>query len=100
MKYQNSTSIMIKGAKTREDVHYNFNILLNNKKVQIIKGTVFNQKQEPSKGAAIQVTQISNINNRRSILGYSYTDENGKYLFTIRALPRMRYEIAVYAPLT
>jgi len=91
---------MIKGSELSPNIYYDLHIILNNKKHQIIRGTVYNQKKKPSAGAIIQVTQISNRNDSRSILGYSYTDEDGKYVFAIEALPYMKYEIAVYAPLS
>ena len=99
MSCQRNNSITLENSKLKEAMYYHLNIMLKGKRLQIIKGTVYNQKQKPSRGAVIQVTQISNLN-RRSILGYCYTDENGKYLFAIEAQPYMKYEIAVYAPLS
>ncbi|OYO76233.1 hypothetical protein C8E03_10255 [Lachnotalea glycerini] len=94
-----SASFTIEGAKLKCRNNH-FNIQLDRQKFQIIKGTVFNQKQHPCKGAAIQVFQINCKNNDRSLLGYVLTDEAGEYLFAIEAKPFMKYEIIIYAPLS
>lgn len=100
MKNQRTTSIMIFGSKLRQNMQYNFNVMLRTHSFQIIRGTVYDHNKKPSKGAVIQITQIRMDNNRRQILGYSYTDEKGQYVFTIQALSYMKYEMTVYAPLS
>jgi hypothetical protein len=92
-------SILLKGRQLKVHTHYQLEVVLNCRCLQIIKGIVYDQKQQPSVGAALKLTEISNKNHAKSILGYCFTDAKGEYLFAIEALPWMRYEITVYAPL-
>lgn len=93
------TSILIDTINLNCKIKYNLNIILKSKRRVIIKGTVYNKKQQPSIGAAIEMIQIDCRNNIKKILGYSYTDCKGEYLFFIEVLPYMLYEIAIYSPL-
>ncbi|MDR3594085.1 hypothetical protein [Clostridium sp.] len=78
---------------------YNLDIILMSKRRVIIRGTVYNAKKQPSIGAAIEVIQIEPKSNAREILGYSYTDNKGEYLFSMEVLPYMIYELKIYSPL-
>lgn len=93
------TSILIKTNNLNCRTKYNLNIILKSSKRVIIKGTVYNAKKQPSIGAAIEIIQINCKSRIKEILGYSYTDNKGEYLFSIEVLPDMSYEIAVYSPL-
>lgn len=97
---KSNTSIIIEGSMLSSNAQYNLNIVLNSNQYQIIKGTIYNQNQKPMAGAVIQVTQIDVKNKIKDTLGYSYTDGKGKYLFAIKALPYMKYEMTVYSPLS
>lgn len=92
-------SILLEGRQLNDHTHYQLEFVLDCRCLQIIKGIVYDQNQKPSVGAALKVTQIRNKNHAKSILGYCFTDEKGEYLFAIEALPWMKYEIMVYAPL-
>ena len=100
MKERSHASIILFGSKLRPNSQYNFNLMLRTQRFQIIRGTVYDQNHQPSIGAVIQITQIRVDNNKRKILGYCYTDENGEYVFATQALFHMKYEMAVYAPLS
>lgn len=93
------SSFIINGNNLRYCSENHVNIHLKRQNFQIIKGTVYNQKQEPSIGAAVQVVEISCKNHSRHLLGYTLTDENGHYLFSLVAKPCMKYELAIYDPL-
>jgi hypothetical protein len=92
-------SILIKTNNLNCRIKYNLNIILNSNRRVIIKGVVYNTKKQPSIGAAIEIIQIDLRSMTKKILGYSYTDSKGEYLFSIEVLPYMFYEIAVYSPL-
>ena len=92
-------SFIINGAKLQSCTNNHFNFKLEKQNFQIIKGTVYNQKQEPCIGATVQVIQISCKDNARCLLGYVQTDEKGEYLFSLEAKPCMKYELTIYAPL-
>ncbi|MFT4005821.1 MAG: hypothetical protein QM683_09360 [Lacrimispora sp.] len=93
------SSFVISGARLQSSKDNHFNIRLKGRCFQIIRGTVYNQNQEPCAGAAVQVIEINGEDHSRIPLGYAFTDENGYYLFSIEAKPSMKYELAVYAPL-
>lgn len=99
MKSCEKTSILINTNNLNCRTKYNLNIILKSKKRVIIKGIVYNAKKQPSIGAAIEMIQIDCQSNIKKILGYSYTDDKGEYLFCIEVLPYMIYEIAIYSPL-
>ncbi|MEY8355922.1 hypothetical protein AALB39_21555 [Lachnospiraceae bacterium 54-53] len=90
---------LINGAKLQSCRENHFNFYLKRRSYQIIRGTVYNKNREPCAGAAVQVTQINCGDQSRSMLGYTLTDENGNYLFSLEAKPHMKYELAVFAPL-
>ncbi|MDR7811344.1 carboxypeptidase-like regulatory domain-containing protein [Lacrimispora sp.] len=93
------SSLRINGAKLQSQPEYHFDIHLENQKFQIINGTVYSENQKPCAGAAVRITQIDCRDNTSSLLGYTLTDENGYYLFSMKAKTNMKYELAVYAPL-
>jgi hypothetical protein len=93
------TSILINSNNFNCRTKYNLNIILKSKKRVIVKGTVYNKKKIPSIGAVIEVIEVDCRNNTRKILGYSYTDDKGEYLFCIEAFSYMLYEIVIYSPL-
>jgi len=101
MKPYKKTSILIKTNNLNCGEKYNLNIILNlnSNKTVIIKGIVYNAKKQPSIGAVIEVIQINCKSNDKEILGYSYTNNKGEYLFAIEVLPYMVYEFAIYSPL-
>ncbi|HCD42705.1 MAG TPA: hypothetical protein DEQ64_03000 [Lachnoclostridium sp.] len=93
------SSLKINGAKLQSRPEYHFDIQLEKSIYQIINGTVYSQDQKPCASAVVQITQIDCRDNTRSLLGYTLSDENGYYLFSIKAKACMKYELAVYAPL-
>lgn len=99
MNCYKKASFVIKGAKLCRCRENHFPIRLDPKEFQIIKGIVYNAKNEPCDGAVVQVIQISCKDEVRNLLGYALTDEYGQYLFAIEAEPYMKYELMVYAPL-
>lgn len=99
MNCSKKESFIIKGTELQRCKKNNFNIKLSPKKSQIIKGTVYNQRQEPCEGAVVLVLQISCKNKTKKLLGYVLTGEEGEYLFAIEAKPDMKYELTIYAPL-
>lgn len=93
------SSFIINGAKLQSRPEYHFRIQLDKQNFQIINGTVYGQDQNPCACAAVRITQISCRDNTRRLLGYTVTDENGYYLFSIKAKADRKYELSVYAPL-
>jgi len=93
------TSILIKTNNLSCGAKYDLNIILKLNRTVIIKGIVYNSKKKPSIGAAIEVIQINSKSNTKEILGYSYTNNKGEYLFAMEILPYMVYEFAIYSPL-
>ncbi|SET86508.1 carboxypeptidase-like regulatory domain-containing protein [Lacrimispora sphenoides] len=93
------SSLKINGAKLQSHPEYHFDIHLEKQKFQVINGTVYSENQKPCAGAAVRITQIDCRDNTSSLLGYTLTDENGYYLFSMKAKTNMKYELAVYAPL-
>lgn len=92
------TSICINTDKLNCGTQYNLNIILKSNK-RIIKGTVYNKNKIPKVGAAIEVVEVNCKTNSKKIVGYSYTDTRGKYLFCIENLPHVFYELFIYSPL-
>ncbi|MBU3087625.1 hypothetical protein KPL42_03855 [Clostridium gasigenes] len=76
----------------------NCTFIIENKRT-IIKGVVTTRKGVPTKGASIEVVQVNIYDSKRTVLGCTYTDRNGKYAFSILPLCNMIYEFIVYSPL-
>ncbi len=93
------SSLRISGARLQSRPEYHFRIQLDKQSYQIIKGTIYGQNQEPCGGAVIRITQIDCRDFYRQLLGYTVADENGYYLFSIKAKADKKYELTVYAPL-
>lgn len=93
------TSILINTNNLNYCSKYNLNIILKCHRRVIIKGTVYNSNKLPSIGAAIEVIQVSSGSDIRKIIGYSYTDNKGEYLFSLEVLPDIFYEMNIYSPL-
>jgi hypothetical protein len=53
----------------------------------------------PSIGAAIEVIRVNYSSNARETIGYAYTDNKGKYLFSLEILSNIFYEMNIYSPL-
>jgi len=99
MNCSKKSSFIIEGARLERCKDNHFNIKLDSQKLQIIKGTIYNQKKEPCEGTVVQIVQISWSDKSKYLLGYVFTDENGEYLFALEAKPSMLYELSIYAPL-
>ena len=99
MKSSKRNYILLDCNYLDETKRYNLNIILSPKKRVIIKGKVYNSKKQPSIGAVIEVIQFDSKRNIEDILGYSYTDNKGEYLFSIEVSPKKYYEIRIYSPL-
>lgn len=99
MNGSKKASFVIKGSKLNFCKENHFPIQLDRQKFQIVKGTVYNQNQEPCEGAVVQVIQINCKDKTKNLLGYVLTGENGEYLFAIEAKPCMKYELTIFAPL-
>lgn len=99
MNYFKKASFIVEGAKLHYNRNNHINIKLDSQKFQIIKGTVYNQKKKPCEGAVVQIIQMSCRDKSKYLLGYVFTDENGRYLFALEAKPCMIYELAIYSPL-
>lgn len=93
------SSLRISGAKLQSRPEYHFRIQLGKPNFQVINGTIYCQNQKPCAGAVVRITQIDCRDNTRCLLGYTMTDKNGYYLFSIKARADRKYELAVYAPL-
>ncbi len=93
------SSLRINGARLQSRPEYHFHIQLEKQNFQIIKGTIYGQDQKPCRGAVIRIAQIDCQDGTRQLLGYTVADENGYYLFSIKAKSDKKYELAVYAPL-
>ncbi|WP_333860856.1 hypothetical protein [Clostridium sp.] len=78
---------------------YNLNLILKEHERVIIKGTVYNLNKMPSIGAAIEVIRVNYSSNARETIGYAYTDNKGKYLFSLEILSNIFYEMNIYSPL-
>ncbi|MFL0197711.1 hypothetical protein ACJDU8_19380 [Clostridium sp. WILCCON 0269] len=93
------TSVLINTSNLNHCRKYNLNIILKCYKRVIIKGTVYNPNKLPSIGAAIEIIQVNFGSDIRKIIGYSYTDNKGEYLFSLEVLPDIFYEMNIYSPL-
>lgn len=62
----------------------------------LIKGRVFNPDDTPSKGACVEVIEL---NLTETTLGYVFTNNEGKFGFTINYRPNVDYKLNVYSPL-
>lgn len=91
--------ILINSNDLNSRTKYNLNIILMTKKRVIIQGTIYNAKKQPSIGAVIEIIQIHYKKDIKHILGYSYTDNKGEYMFSIEVSPKVFYEIRIYSPL-
>ncbi len=93
------SSFTVRGSRLLPCRENHFDFHLGRINFQIIKGTVYCLNQTPSAGAAVQITQFDMVNHTSTVLGYTITDEAGRYVFSLEARPDMKYEISVFAPL-
>lgn len=99
MDHSIKASFIIKGSKLLPCRENHFNFHLDKSRFQIIKGTVYRFNDTHCAHAVVEVTQIDGKNHTRKLLGYTITDENGRYLLSLEAIPGFKYELSVYAPL-
>jgi hypothetical protein len=99
MDCHKNTSFTIRGSRLLPCRENHFNFHLGRINFQIIKGIVYCLNQTPSAGAVVLITQVDMVNHTSTVLGYSITDEAGRYVFSLEAQPDMKYEISVFAPL-
>lgn len=99
MTNDKKTPIILHGYNLMERTKCNVDIVIKKKNISIIKGTVYNEKHKPAVGAAIEVKEINCFNKKSTILGYCFTDNKGKYVFSLTAAYGMCYEISIYSPL-
>jgi hypothetical protein len=88
--------ILIRGISLKPGKNI-LNLTLNAEKSTLIKGTVYAGKDVPSVGASIKVVEINPLNKKRKILGYTYTDDKGKYQIKVIPISYMLYEFTVYS---
>lgn len=99
MNWSYNESFMLRGYCLKENINSHLNIILSNRSTSIVRGIVYSSDGEISCGAAIEIKQINPINCQSHIVGYTYTNNCGEYVFALEANPCMFYEITVYAPL-
>jgi 5-hydroxyisourate hydrolase-like protein (transthyretin family) len=68
------------------------NINLNKKR--IITGNLLDDEGNPKANVTIEVSEV--LNNKKTVLGYTVTDENGYYLFAINVNDLAIYEFVAY----
>ncbi|MBU3160086.1 hypothetical protein KPL37_10005 [Clostridium frigoris] len=95
----NNNCTLIRGKSLKPGKKNILNLILNVEKSTLIKGTVYSNKNVPSVGASIKVVEIDPFDNKRKILGCTYTDDKGEYQFKVIPIPYMIYEFTVYSPL-
>ncbi|MGL4911901.1 MAG: hypothetical protein ACRC3Y_05640 [Romboutsia sp.] len=69
------------------------------KKLYILNGTIYDEKEELVSGAVVKVTEMDPLNKTSKYLGYTVTDINGYYLISIEAFYDKFYELAIFPPL-
>lgn len=99
MNCNKKASFTISGSKLLPCSKKHFNFHLGPMNYQIIKGTVYRPDHTPCSGAAVQITQVDMATHETTTLGYVITDKAGRYVFSLKALPDMKYELSVFAPL-
>lgn len=90
--------ILIDTNKLKDEAIYNLDIILKLNK-RIIRGTVYNTSGFPVANAVIVITEFDYGTKFKRLLGYCYTDRNGKYVACIEISPYYFYEIDIYSPL-
>ncbi len=96
----NRNSLLLDSMCLKECTPNHVAIKLKENNRQIIKGTVYDEKNRLSAGAIVQVAKINPVTLNRRILGFAVTDNFGNYAFSITALPGSIYELEVYAPIS
>lgn len=75
-----------------------FHITKNNN-LTIVQGRVLSPEGTPMANVGIEIIQINKINNTCKTIGCVFTDNCGKYGFTLRKDNTYVYELKIYAPL-
>lgn len=99
MNCNKKASFTIRGSKLLPCSKKHFNFHLGRMNYQIIKGTVYRPDHTPCSGAVVQITQVDMVTHEATPLGYIITDKAGRYVFSLKAQPDMKYELSVFAPL-
>lgn len=93
-------SIILYGSKLKCSDIKKINIILRKKYRTIIKGLVYDENNEPSIGAAVEVKQLNCFTGKFNILGYCFTNYKGEYVFCVQPEFGIHYEISIYSPLS
>ena len=94
-----SYTVVIYGDDLKKSDLHAWDMVIAEPQATIIRGTVYDKNKQPSVQAIIEVRQINPRNCKVKILGYTYTDVQGQYAFSIVVNERRCYDIKVYAPL-
>lgn len=78
---------------------YNLDIILKLNK-RIIRGTVYNICGVPIANAAVEISEFDYSYRFRKIVGYTFTDNLGRYVICIEISSFSFYEIDIYSPLS
>lgn len=97
MKVNEVSTIIINSQQLRPGGIYCIQRKLKAVNEILIKGTVFNPDNTPSIGACIEVIEI---NSMETTLGYVFTNDEGKFGFTINYKPNVDYKLRVYSPIS
>lgn len=99
IKYRDNKSIRLDECMISTHMPNQLTIILEERNIQIIRGFVYTELLKPCEGAVIEVTQISENDGNRIVLGFTLTDNNGEYVIPIKTKSRAVYELEVYLPL-
>lgn len=99
LKFQDNKSILLSESMLSTCMPNHLTIRLPKRNVQIIRGFVYTALQRPCEGAVVEVTQISEDECSRTVLGFALTDNNGEYVIAIKTKFEAIYELEVYLPL-
>ncbi len=99
MNCNKKASFTIRGSKLLPCSKKHINFHLGPMNYQIIKGTVYRPDHTPCSKAVVQITQVDMVTHEITPLGYVITDKAGRYVFSLKALPDMKYELSIFAPL-
>lgn len=79
------------------DESYNIRVYNGYKRETLILGTVYNSELERIKNACIEVIEINKFTNMKKVLGYYFTNEYGRYGFTIKVNKDCNYRFYAYS---
>ncbi|CEO20930.1 hypothetical protein [Paraclostridium sordellii] len=99
MKTLKSSKIIINNNDILNNDVINLNIYIEKLKYNLVEGTIYNPNNKAIKNACIEIIEVNKKTTEQISIGYCFTNEYGKYGYTLSFNENSYYLFNVYSPL-